>query len=154
MIMKKEQFLTVRWNNLLSLLLGIPALAYVIVVSTTSILSEGAGFFGLVIIGILYWMIVEYHTNMRFAWQKKKSTGNVSDTMNPAGLTRLVMVAYNIIWWIPIVLTFTRIIDYQTGFIAFLIITIIRLIANLIRNNVLTQEQAEKFPLRMPWIVN
>ena len=95
-------------------------------------------------------MIVEYHTNMRFAWQKNKSTGNVSDTMKPAGLTRLIMVAYNIIWWIPIILTIVRIIDYRTGFITFLIITIIRLIANLIRNNVLTQEQAEKFPLRMP----
>ena len=52
--MTTEQFLTVRWNNLLSLLLGIPALVYVIVVSTTSILSEGARFFGLVIISILY----------------------------------------------------------------------------------------------------
>ena len=95
-------------------------------------------------------MIIEYHANMRFAWQKKTSTGNISDTKKPAGLTRLIMVAYNIIWWIPIVLTFTRIIDYHTGFITFLSITIIRLIANLLRNNVLTCEQAQKFPLRMP----
>ena len=95
-------------------------------------------------------MIVEYHTNMRFAWQKKKSADHVSDTKKTTGLTGLIMAAYNIIWWIPIVLTFIRIIDYQTGFIAFLIITIIRLIANLLRNNVLAQEQAEKFPLRMP----
>ena len=95
-------------------------------------------------------MIVEYHTNMRFAWHKKKSAGNVSDTKKPMGLVRLIMVVYNIIWWLPIVLTFTRIIDYRTGFIAFLTITIIRLIANLLRNNFLTQEQAERFPLRMP----
>lgn len=52
--MTKEQFLTVRWNNLVSLILGVPALVYVIVVSTTSIISEGARFIGLVIIGILY----------------------------------------------------------------------------------------------------
>lgn len=52
--MTKEQFLTVRWNNLLSLILGIPALVYVIVVSTSSILSDNARFIGLVIIGILY----------------------------------------------------------------------------------------------------
>jgi hypothetical protein len=52
--MTKEQFLTVRWNNLLSLILGIPALVYVITVTTTSVLSDSARFIGLVIIGVLY----------------------------------------------------------------------------------------------------
>jgi len=95
-------------------------------------------------------MIVEYHTNMRFAWQKKKSADNVPDAMKSTGLTRLITAAYNIIWWLPIVLTFTGIIDYRTGFIAFLTITIIRLLVNLIRNNLLTLEHAKRFPLRMP----
>jgi len=50
----KEKFLTVRWNNLLSLGLGIPALIYVIVILSTSVLSDSAGFIGLVVIGVLY----------------------------------------------------------------------------------------------------
>jgi len=52
--MTKEKFLTVRWNNLLSLGLGIPVLIYVIVVLSTSLLSPSAGFIGLVVFGVLY----------------------------------------------------------------------------------------------------
>jgi hypothetical protein len=52
--MTKEKFLTVRWNNLLSLGLGIPALIYAIVVLSTGVLSDKAGFIGLVVIGVLY----------------------------------------------------------------------------------------------------
>ena len=52
--MTKEAFLTVRWNNLLSLGLGLPALVYVVVVLSTSVLSDTAGFVGLVVIGVLY----------------------------------------------------------------------------------------------------
>ena len=63
---------------------------------------------------------------------------------------RLVFIAYNIVWWIPAVLTFIGIIDYRTGFFAFLGITIIRAAANLYRNNMLTPERGEFFPLRSP----
>jgi hypothetical protein len=52
--MTKERFLTVRWNNLLSLGLGIPALIYVVVVLSTSVLSDSASFIGLAVIGVLY----------------------------------------------------------------------------------------------------
>jgi len=52
--MTKEKFLTARWNNLLSLGLGIPALIYVIIVLSTSVLSDSAGFIGLAIIGVIY----------------------------------------------------------------------------------------------------
>jgi hypothetical protein len=52
--MIKEEFLTVRWNNLLSLGLGLPALIYAVVVLSTPVLSAWAGFIGLVIIGVLY----------------------------------------------------------------------------------------------------
>ncbi len=52
--MTKDKFLTVRWNNLLSLGLGIPTLVYVIVVLATSVLTDSAGFIGLVVIGVLY----------------------------------------------------------------------------------------------------
>jgi hypothetical protein len=62
----------------------------------------------------------------------------------------LIFVAYNVIYWIPIILPFTGTIDYRTGFIAFFIVVIIRAVANLYRNNVLTLEQAEIYPFRIP----
>ena len=85
---------------------------------------------------------------MRFAWEKEKSADHIS--VKPSLANRLIFIAYNVIWWLPIVLAFTKVIDYRTGFIAFFIITIIRAIANVIRNNLLTLEQAEIFPFRAP----
>ncbi len=51
--MTKEKFLTVRWNNLLSLGLGLPALIYVVVAFSTFWATRG-GLIGLSIIGVLY----------------------------------------------------------------------------------------------------
>ena len=62
----------------------------------------------------------------------------------------LLFVAYNVIYWVPMILPFTGIMEYHTGFIVFFIIIIIRAIANLYRNNFLTLEQAVLFPLRIP----
>jgi len=52
--MTKEKFLTVRWNNLIALGLGIPALVYVVVALSTSFYSGRGGMVGLAIIGVLY----------------------------------------------------------------------------------------------------
>jgi hypothetical protein len=52
--MSKQEILTVRWNNLLSLGLGIPALIYVVIAFSTSIWSGRGGLIGLAIIGVLY----------------------------------------------------------------------------------------------------
>ncbi len=52
--MTKENFLTRRWNNLISLGLGLIFLTYIVVVSSTSVLSDTAGFIGLVVIGLLF----------------------------------------------------------------------------------------------------
>jgi len=52
--MTKEKFLTVRWNNLLSLGLGIPALIYVLFAFSNSVWSGRGGFTGLAVIGVLY----------------------------------------------------------------------------------------------------
>jgi hypothetical protein len=52
--MKKEDFLTIRWNNLLSLGLGVPALIYVVVAFTSGIWSQRGGFIGLTVIGVVY----------------------------------------------------------------------------------------------------
>jgi hypothetical protein len=50
----KEEFLTVGWNNLISLGMGLVPLAYVAVVLSTSVLSASQAFIGLVVIGVLY----------------------------------------------------------------------------------------------------
>ncbi len=52
--MKKEDFLTVRWNNRLTLGLGLPALVYAVVVLSTSAMPDFAGFIGMVLIGATY----------------------------------------------------------------------------------------------------
>jgi hypothetical protein len=52
--MAKENFLTVRWNNLISLGLGLPALVYIIVAFSTSLWMTKGGLVGLAIIGVLY----------------------------------------------------------------------------------------------------
>ena len=52
--MTKEKFLTIRWNNLLSLGLGIPGLIYIVVALSTSVWSTGGALIGLAIIGVLY----------------------------------------------------------------------------------------------------
>ena len=85
---------------------------------------------------------------MRFAWLREKS-GDPAPAQASA-TNRLILIAYNVIWWVPILLGFFKIIDYRTAFITFLVITIFRAIANVVRNNVLTPEQAETFPLRSP----
>ena len=91
---------------------------------------------------------MEQHLNMRFAWQREHSANHVQ--LEESIASRLIFNAYNIIWWAPIVLPFTVAIEYRTAFVAFFVITIIRAAANLYRNNVLTLEQAEVFPLRAP----
>jgi len=52
--MTKEEFLTGRWNNALTLGLGLVFVIYAVVVWFTSVLSDRAAFVGLVIIGVIY----------------------------------------------------------------------------------------------------
>ena len=52
--MTKEQFLTQGINNWLTIGLGLPALAYVILALSTSVLSENTSLIGLSIIGVMY----------------------------------------------------------------------------------------------------
>lgn len=85
---------------------------------------------------------------MRFAWQLKDS--KIFEPVEQSNTNRIIYVAYNVIWWVPVVLPFTKIIDYCTGFVAFFVLTLVRAIVNLYRNNVLTSEQAVRFPLRAP----
>jgi hypothetical protein len=52
--MTKGKFLTVRWNNFLTLGLGIPALLYVIFAFSTSLWTQMGGLIVLAVIGVLY----------------------------------------------------------------------------------------------------
>ena len=52
--MTKEKFLTVRWNNLLTLLLGLPTLVYILVSFSNSGWTTRGGLIGLSIIGVMY----------------------------------------------------------------------------------------------------
>ena len=52
--MTKDKFLTRRWNNWLTLGMGIPTLAYGIFVLTTSEMSDFSGFIGMVVIGLVF----------------------------------------------------------------------------------------------------
>ena len=147
--MDKERFLTLRWNNLLSLGLGLILLIYVYFVFTTSVISDLIAFVGLLVISAVYWTIVEQHANMRFAWLQDNSTDQISFKEKTAN--RLIYIAYNLLWWVPAVLAFTNLIDYQTGFLLFLVYTIFRALVNFYRVNFLSLEQALSFPLRSPW---
>ncbi|UCF61203.1 MAG: hypothetical protein JSV37_00570 [Anaerolineaceae bacterium] len=52
--MTREKFLTVRWNNWLTLGLGIPALIYIVVAFSGSLWSTRGGLIVLAVIGVLY----------------------------------------------------------------------------------------------------
>lgn len=52
--MTRDEFLTVRWNNILTLGLGLIMLIYVGFVLSTSIMSDVAAFIGMVLIGAIY----------------------------------------------------------------------------------------------------
>ena len=85
---------------------------------------------------------------MRFALQLKDSQND--GPVDQSTSNRLIYIAYNVSWWIPVVLPFTNLIEYRTGFFAFFAISLVRAIVNLYRNYFLTLEQAVRFPLRAP----
>ncbi len=151
--MTKEEFLTVRWNNGLTLGLGLPALAYIAYAFSNTLWSGRAGMIGLSIIGVLYWGILEGHTSVRFAWLREQSADD--DWVRQAFTHPLSLIrkAYNMVFWIFLLPFFTTM-EYSTGFIAFTVIILVRLALNLYTNNVLnlTPEQYESYPFRIPWI--
>ena len=87
---------------------------------------------------------------MRFAWLRKNSAKAVSAKRGFANpLVRMAFWAFNAAFWVFLLPFFTRI-DFGTGFIAFTVIIVVRLAANLYSNNVLKPEQFEGFPFRIP----
>ena len=52
--MTKQEFLTVRWNNVLALGLGTVFVLFAVLASSWSALSDGAAFAALYLLGVMY----------------------------------------------------------------------------------------------------
>lgn len=52
--MTRDNFLTTRWNNLLSLALGVPTIAFIIAGFATALWTEPGGLIGLGILGAFF----------------------------------------------------------------------------------------------------
>jgi hypothetical protein len=64
-------------------------------------------------------------------------------------MSTLTFATYNAAYWVPLGLPIFKIVDLETGYIGSSAILIVRASANLIGNNVLTVEQAQRFPFRV-----
>jgi hypothetical protein len=93
---------------------------------------------------------VEWHANRLLAWKRKSLGGPGPAKLKITHPLNLIFVAYNVVYWLPIVLPFTPIMSYRAGFIGVFGMIIFRSLGNLYRVNALTLEQAERFPLRIP----
>ena len=84
---------------------------------------------------------------MRFAWLRQKQ----GTELPPMSRTeRAIYIGYNVVWWTPVALVVLGTWSYRTGAIGFVIVTILRALTNLYRNNVLPIEAGQRFPLRSP----
>lgn len=88
-------------------------------------------------------MLAEQHANARFARQLK-------DKISPNLLAYPIYVVYNIAYWLPLVLALTNTLDNSTAFSACAAMIAVRAAFHVYRNNVLTAEQAMRFPFRAP----
>jgi hypothetical protein len=61
-----------------------------------------------------------------------------------------IYVAYNIAYWMPLMLALTNTMDDSTAFSACAVIIAVRSVLHLYRNNIFTAEQAMRFPFRAP----
>ena len=84
---------------------------------------------------------------MRFASLRRSQAQGAPPS---SAADRVILVAYNLVWWVPVVLPVLGVISYTAGLVGFLIVTIVRAMVNLYRNNVMPVERAQRFPLRSP----
>ena len=87
---------------------------------------------------------------MRFAWLKEQDADYDPVEQGFAHPLAMIRRLYNLAFWV-FLLPFFTFIDYSTGFIAFTVIIAIRLVLNLVTNNLLhlTPEQYEGYPFRI-----
>jgi len=86
---------------------------------------------------------------MRFAWLLNSDHPVSVKQAFSNRLTTMAFWAFNAAFFLFLLPFFTPI-EYSTGFIALTVIIFVRLGANLYANNVLTPEQFESFPFRIP----
>jgi len=84
---------------------------------------------------------------MRFAWLRAKESRDAPATTSRE---RLTLIAYNVAWWVPVVLPILGVMPYRAGFVAFLAVTVVRALVNGYRVNVMPVAAAERLPLRSP----
>jgi hypothetical protein len=95
-------------------------------------------------------VVLEGHTAMRFAWLKEQEQDDETVEQGFTHRLSLIRRLYNLAFWV-FLLPFFTFIDYSTGFIAFTVIIAIRLVLNLVTNNLLnlTPGQYEGYPFRI-----
>ena len=130
----KEGFLTARWNNIVSIALGVVATVYIIVATTTTVLGDMAGFTGLVVIGGVTCLFGELHTTARFASARKHSIHYVTGKQKATHRISIIGYILGGTALLVILLTYTRIIGYTTGFIPLAVIIILKIDLNMTRN--------------------
>ena len=91
--------------------------------------------------------MVEQHSAKRFAWLRTKE-GRDLPPLTPG--QRLTFIAYNVVWWVPVVLPLFGVISYRAGFVGFLVVTVFRALVNAYRVNVMPLAEGERLPLRSP----
>jgi len=130
----KEGFLTARWNNIVSIALGVVATVHIIIATTTAVFADMAGFTGLVVIGAFTCLFGELHTTSRLAWSRKHSTHSVTDTQRATHPISIIGYLLGGAALLVILLTYTHIIGYTTGFIPLAVIIILKIDLNMARN--------------------
>ena len=80
---------------------------------------------------------------MRFARQLK-------NPIKPGCAVYPIYAAYNIAYWMPLVLALFNTIDDSTAFSACAVMLAVRTVFHIYRNNFLTAEQAFRMPFRAP----
>ncbi len=63
---------------------------------------------------------------------------------------RLILVVYNLTWWVPVLLAVLGILSFWAGSLGFVTISVLRAVVNVCRINALPIEAAQRFPLRSP----
>lgn len=88
---------------------------------------------------------------MRFAWIREKSDNSAPAPQKWSHPLALIRMLYNLAFWVFLI-PFLTVVEDWVGFIAMTVVIGIRLVLNLVTNNLLdlTPEQFDEYPFRIP----
>lgn len=88
---------------------------------------------------------------MRFAWIRENTDNSAADPQKWAHPLALVRMFYNLVFWVFLIPFFT-VVEDRVGFMAMTVVIGIRLVLNLVTNNLLnlTPDQFDRYPFRIP----